>query len=67
MPVCKAEPEPKRSRQSSPPTSPACHGEAGGTDNGSFEVLPEEMVITIMAKLSSTADSPADLAAALMV
>jgi hypothetical protein len=62
MPVCKAEPEPKRSRQS----SPACHGEAGGTDNGSFEVLPEEMVITIMAKLSSTADSPADLAAALL-
>jgi hypothetical protein len=60
---CKAEPATKRCRQASPPR----HGAADGTDNGSFDVLPDEMVVTILAKLSSSADSPADLAAAMMV
>jgi hypothetical protein len=63
MQVCTAEPEPKRCRQSSPLRDGAAHA----TNKSSFEDLPDEMVVSILAQLSSSAESPADLAAAAMV
>jgi hypothetical protein len=63
MQVCTAEPESKRCRQS----SPLRHGDADATHNSSFEDLPDEMVVSILSQLSSSADSLTALVAVVMV